>query len=79
MCVIDRHDVTIAAEVALNPNTTTNQPINQPTSQCSYQELCLWSEENGWKRRNCLLPAFSPFMQRFQCPFRGDVTVRIVP
>ena len=27
MCVIDRHDITLAVKVALNPNTT-NQPID---------------------------------------------------
>ena len=28
MCVTDRHDMTLAVKVALNPNTT-NQPTNQ--------------------------------------------------
>ena len=28
MCVNDRHDMTLAVKVALNPNTT-NQPTNQ--------------------------------------------------
>ena len=32
MCVTDRHDMTLAVKVALNPNTT-NQPTNQPV-QC---------------------------------------------
>ena len=30
ICVTDRHDMTLAVKVALNPNTT-NQPTNQPT------------------------------------------------
>ena len=30
MYVTDGHDMTLAVKVALNPNTTTNQPTNQP-------------------------------------------------
>ena len=29
MCVIDRHDMTLAVKVALNPIQPTNQPTNQ--------------------------------------------------
>ena len=30
MCVTDRHDITLAVEVALNPNTTNHSTFNDP-------------------------------------------------
>ena len=33
-CVTDRHDMTLAVKVALNPNTT-----NQPTKFCNYKNI----------------------------------------
>ena len=39
MCVTDRHDMTLAVKVALNPNTTNNQP----TSFTTHHVLFPWS------------------------------------
>ena len=44
ICVTDRHDMTLAVEVVLNPNTT-----NQPTyllQTCAYKKKM-------WRRENC--------------------------
>ena len=52
MCVTDRHDITVAVKVALNPNTT-NQPTNHQSkierrikraTRESYKPLQSWTQ-----------------------------------
>ena len=41
MCVTDRHDMTLAVKVALNPNTT-NQPSNSAAKEYIMSNIDKW-------------------------------------
>ena len=70
MCVTDRHDMTLAVKVALNPNTTNNQ---QPTTdQSSYSPTIL---------QNTLSLVLSPslfYSAAFECKTTSDWLNRTV-
>ena len=36
MCITDRHDMTLSVKVALNPNTTNNQPAEDKVVSDAY-------------------------------------------
>ena len=65
MCVTDRHDMTLAAKVALNPNTITNQLIMILTKE-AFENILGKGEKliNAGNQHFLLYPQCLPLYER---------------